>query len=407
MSRSATRSFFDVVSLSLICALAVSCGATPALQAQALPAQESPSTAASTSNSPAAYVYVMSISSNNKVDIYAYSAASTGRLMRVAGSPFSTDLSYGASIAGNRKYLFATDGIDINSYSIASDGALQQVDSVDAQQFNQSNCGGPTALFLDHTGATLYDLDIYGDCANNGYQFFNAHDSTGELNYLGVTAVMSPIFGMPLSFLGNNVYGYGASCYHWYQEIFGFMRNGDGALTDLNINASMPAAKAGQFYCPGLAAADAANHVAVPMQAVSGSTFQAVGTGQLATYTADNSGNLTSTSAYSNMPGVAVATITGISMSPSGKLLAVSGTGGLQVFHFNGAGPITHYTGLLTRSPIDQLDQIAWDNDNHLYAISQSAGKLFVFTITPTNYMQAEGSPYRIASPVHITALPR
>lgn len=407
MSGSATRSSFDVITLSLISALLIGWGATSALQAQAVPAQESYSTAASPTNSPAAYVYVMSVSSSNKGNIYAYSAASTGRLMPVAGSPFSTDLAYGGSIAGNRKYLFATDGIDINSYSVASDGALQQVDSIDAQQFNQSNCGGPMALFLDHSGATLYDLDIYSDCANNGYQSFNAQASSGELNYLGVTAAMSPVFGTPLSFLANNVYGYGASCYHWYQAIFGFMRDSNGTLTDLNINPSMPTAKAGQFYCPGLAAADAANHVAVPMQAMNSSTFQPVGIGQLASYTADNSGNLTSASTYSNMPGVAVATITGISMSPSGKLLAVSGTGGLQVFHFNGANPITHYTGLLTTGPIEQLDQIAWDNDNHLYAINQSAGKLFVFTITPTSFAQAEGSPYLIASPVHITVLPK
>jgi hypothetical protein len=38
-------------------------------------------------------------------------------------------------------------------------------------------------------------------------------------------------------------------------------------------------------------------------------------------------------------------------------------------------------TGLLTT---DEVDQVFWDNDNHLYAIGQAAGKLFVFTGTPT-----------------------
>jgi hypothetical protein len=37
-------------------------------------------------------------------------------------------------------------------------------------------------------------------------------------------------------------------------------------------------------------------------------------------------------------------------MSPSGKLLAVAGTTGLQVFHFNGSNPIKPYTGLLTKN---------------------------------------------------------
>src|ERR1700735_4305561 len=39
------------------------------------------------------------------------------------------------------------------------------------------------------------------------------------------------------------------------------------------------------------------------------------------------------------------------------------------------------------------------DNDNHLYAISRSAGKLFVVTITSTGYRQAAGSPYAVTSP--------
>jgi len=40
-----------------------------------------------------------------------------------------------------------------------------------------------------------------------------------------------------------------------------------------------------------------------------------------------------------------------------------------------------------------------WDNNNHLYAISQSSGKLFVYTITPTGHREAPGSPYTISSP--------
>jgi hypothetical protein len=91
-------------------------------------------------------------------------------------------------------------------------------------------------------------------------------------------------------------------------------------------------------------------------------------------------------------------------MSPSGKLLAVGGTAGLQVFHFNGASPITHDTGLLTTKPIDQF---FWDNANHLYAISRSAGKLYVFTVTPSSATQAPGSPYTIAHPQNIIVQPK
>ncbi len=88
--------------------------------------------------------------------------------------------------------------------------------------------------------------------------------------------------------------------------------------------------------------------------------------------------------------------------SPSGLLLAVGGNG-LEVFHFNGASPITKYTGLLTS---DKIVQLFWDNDNHLYALSASANKLFVFTVTPTSVSQAPGSPYTISNPVALAVLP-
>jgi hypothetical protein len=91
-------------------------------------------------------------------------------------------------------------------------------------------------------------------------------------------------------------------------------------------------------------------------------------------------------------------------MSPSGKLLAVAGPLGLQVFHFNGANPITHYTGLLTK---ENVSQVFWDNANHLYAISTQAGKLFVFTVTPTSVTQAPGSPHNIPAAGSLIVLPK
>jgi hypothetical protein len=90
-------------------------------------------------------------------------------------------------------------------------------------------------------------------------------------------------------------------------------------------------------------------------------------------------------------------------MSPSGQLLAVAGHEGLQVFHFNGSRPVTHYTGLLTKESIGQM---FWDNNNHLYAISNTAGKLLVFTITPTTHQQAQGSPYTVPGAQDIIVQP-
>jgi hypothetical protein len=259
-------------------------------------------------------------------------------------------------------------------------------------------------LFLDHTGTTLYDVDFYGNiCANNTYQSFGINSSTGELTYLAASSP-STQFGVPLSFMANNLYGYGSNCYHFSASVYGFRRNSDGTLTDLSINPPIPVAKQGNFYCTSMAAADRTSHVAISVQQLNGQSWQADGAPQLATYTVDASGNLTTKSTYLNMPKHAVGRLGDIKMSPSGKLLAVAGAAGLQVFHFNGGNPITHYTGLLTKVPIDQ---VSWDNANHLYAISRSAGKLFVFTITPTTFKQAPGSPYTITNPQNAAVLPK
>jgi len=153
-----------------------------------------------------------------------------------------------------------------------------------------------------------------------------------------------------------------------------------------------------------LTTADHANHVVISLQAVDGVTFDPDGPPQLATYTAETSGNLTTKSTRDDMPETDVGSVTDIAVSRSGKFLAVGGTAGLQIFHFNRSDPITRYTGLLTT---DDVSQLFWDNDNHLYAISQSSGKLFVFTTTPTSVSQASGSPYMIRQPTNVTVLPR
>jgi len=355
---------------------------------------------ATPSSTPAAFVYV---SSKPKINykINAFVADSYGRLTRVPGSPFAADVQ---SMEVNGKYLFGTNGIDIHSFSIGPDGALQKVASINAQQFNGYNCGGPTDLFVDRSRATLYDLDYAGnECANNVYQSFSIDGSTGALTYLGVSTA-SVDFQVPLSFIGNNVYAYGSGCFHLEARIYGFKRNGDGTLTDLNIRPPMPVAKPGDFYCTSLVAADATNHAAISVQAYNAQSWQPDGPPQLATYTADGSGNLTTKSTFSNMPEAALQYVTDISLSPSGKLLAVAGAAGLQVFHFHGSNPITRYTGLLTNV---QVDQLSWDNHNHLYGISRSAGKLFVFTVTPTSVRQAPGSPYTITNPQNIAVLPK
>ena len=106
--------------------------------------------------------------------------------------------------------------------------------------------------------------------------------------------------------------------------------------------------------------------------------------------------DLSTASTYTNLPSTAVFSVQTMRMAPSGKLLAVGRHQGLQLFNFTGTSQVTARTGLLTPAEVDQL---TWDNSNHLYAISDLAGKLYVFTVTSTGVTPAPGSPYTITKP--------
>jgi hypothetical protein len=355
----------------------------------------------STGTSVIAYVYISTTPAGGSTnEIEAFSAAPDGALTPVTGSPFQENVT---DMVVNGKYMFAanSNGFDIDSYRIESDGALHYATTTNTAQSGDCNTLGP--LVLDHTGASLYDMDFNGSgCANNTYMSFAVDKSPGELKALGSSSANDWLY-LPISFIGNNVFAYTASCLgNMYWGIYGFERSSSGLLTEISINAAPPKPPADDFYCPSQAAADPTNHVALSMQAVN-DQFNPDGEPQLATYTADAKGNLSTTSTESNMAKTSVVSVTDLEMSPSGKLLAVAGTGGLEVFHFNGSDPVTHYTDNIAQHEIDQM---FWDNENHLYAISRSAEKLYVFTVTPTHYSEAPGSPYTISHPRNIAVQP-
>ena len=80
-----------------------------------------------------AFVYVLSNPSGNNFAINAFSANSNGQLTPVPGSPFAANVQ---TIAANRNYLFGTDGENIYSFSIGSNGALTRISSINGLQFN-------------------------------------------------------------------------------------------------------------------------------------------------------------------------------------------------------------------------------------------------------------------------------
>jgi hypothetical protein len=295
-------------------------------------------------------------------------------------------------MAINGKWLFGGDYGNIESFSVASNGALALADTVATQ-------GDVDNLFLDHTGTWLYINSFDGAYYN--YLSYNIDQSTGQLAFLN-EAGGGPLNHAGLSFIGNNEFAYSATCAE-FPMVFELQRASDGSITESGASAPLPTLPAGYSYCPWFAAADPTDHVAIAVQPMHANGSVA-GPYQLATYTADSSGNLTTTSTFQNMPSVRVGGVSDYWMSPNGKALAVAGFGGLQVFHFNGANPITQFTGLLTSNAVWQ---IFWDNASHLYALSVLAGELYVFTVTEKGVRQAPGSPYAVPGAQNIIVLPK
>jgi hypothetical protein len=387
-----------------VCLLALTtiCASTVLASAQITPSSTGENNSNPPTAAPVAFVYVTSGLGNGSTEIHGYSAASNGALTPIAGSPFPYNVNY---MAVNGAWLFGigagaqdNDG-SIASFSIGSNGALTQK----ASYTLPNNGGGAVSVYLDHTGSTLY-ADYY--TTNNDFLSFSIDQTSGILTQIGDLAG-GPPDNSPVSFIGNNVYAYSSSCYHFGPEIVGVERASSGLLSYISdFNQPFPAEKSGGFYCPWRAAADPTNHIAIAMQPFD-PNWNSDGKQQLAVYTVDSTGNLSTTSTYENMPTTDAGgpwEINDYWMSPSGQFLAVGGSTGLEVFHFNGANPIKKFTGLLTN---DAIAQLFWDNNNHLYAVSPSKGKLFVWTVTSKGAVKAPGSPYSIANAASLIVLPK
>jgi len=352
--------------------------------------------------SPVAYVYV-----SGQTSILAFAASSTGTLTPVPGSPFPGSLSH---MSVNKTYLFGPgdNGKDLYTFAIASDGALKQVSETNAQKYNPYGCGsiGPTQI--DYSGTTLYNQVNAGDCED--VQFIQAFkiENNGELQFIGnsISGIPTDIASLSsVRFLGTNKFAYQTGCAD-DEGLVGpvnevYKRESNGMLTTVAYdNVSPKAETPGDVYCPYLLAGDPTNHLAVAYSLYNANGF--VGIKALASYTADSHGNLTTTNTFENMPLISSET-TAMSISPTGKLLAVGGVG-FHVLHFNGSSPITRDgEGFLNN---EQFLEFGWDSNNHLYALAVDA--LFVFTVTPTSIKESPGSPYTIplASSLIVRAVP-
>jgi hypothetical protein len=361
---------------------------------------------AATTTGPVAYVYVSSNYTGARDQIVGYAAAANGQLTKISGSPFYADV---FSMAVNGKYLFGSDNSssdnfkNIYSYLINANGSLTYKKATSIQVGSGNSCNQAGTLALDHTGADLYVFATGAYCnSEQGYQSFSVNSSTGGLNYLSMSnATEYTMF--PLTVIANNRFAYAFGCNFSVSNISAYQRQSNGALQDIAVTSPLPAGHPPTgFYqeCVANATADATNHLAISVNYNDGNVAD-----QIATYTVNTAnGDLSTASTYTNMPRTAVFSVLTTRMAPSGKLLAVGGTKGLQLFNFTGTSQVTARTGLLTTA---EIDQVTWDNSNHLYAISHPGGKLYVFTVTATGVTQAPGSPYTITKPGRLVVEPK
>jgi hypothetical protein len=381
--------------------------------------------ATATVAAPVAHVYVQT-----GRGVMAYSAAANGALTPVNGSPFP--------VAGqmediSAKHLISVGNTYLHTYPINANGSVgKQIYAINTADYMGSQCGGTSGQgsVLDHTGKYLYvQLNTLNTCAAwqtyqveaNGYlQFIGdvEYDATDE----GGDAISSSV----PTISSNDKFGYGVFpddpyAQNFYCEDFWIHCPYFSAFTrspwqvfeqNYDFRETDPQAPSGMGFIPSAFAnvqADSTGHLAALMTQSNGG-----GVGnppQVASFTIDPSnGSISSSNTYLNMPYVqengddfADGPIV-LAMSPSGKLLAMGGDVGLYIFHFNGAGPATHFGNRLV--PSFWINRLKWDKNNHLYALSYDSTRLFVFTVTPTSIKEAPGSPYHVPNhPYGITGL--
>lgn len=381
---------------------------------------------ATCSGQTVSYVYI-----GTSQGVYLYNADSHGTLSLVSGSPFSIA---GTATGSNGRYFLSQGTNYLHSYPVASNGAIKgQISQINTHLYTGNECGTAQGAVLDHTGHVVYS-QLYSDlpapndaeaCA--ALQSFNVSD-TGILTFLGATEFntetqsgLNTASSTLIALSGSGSYAYSAAFDHGCNvATWEFSRESSGTMISnpQQQYLTVPNTPMGWRWEPFVMTADPTNHLAIAMGAQSGG-FSPCGDvahlTRLASFTIASDGTLATANTFGSLITPQVDPLV-LNMSPSGQFLAIGGaasnpdsygntqTPGLEVFHFNGANPITSYSGVLTTTPINQ---IRWDNNNHMYAVSNSAKKIYVYTVTSSGITAAPGSPFTIpAAPNALVVVP-
>jgi hypothetical protein len=327
---------------------------------------------------------------------YGYSVSADGRLTALAKYP-RPGYFYGVF---SGKYLFQADpdGVHLNTYLIGADGSFTKTHSVLDQATVQ--CGSGCSVWPDvteRTGSSLY-VEVGSYNSGDGWvspETYSIDKSTGELTYVSQGGADWTFFkgGCQLhNFTADDRYAYGTCGSYTPSWIEVASRRPDGSLGPGSIpNVIGPTPPPGIFYGQEAAGTDTENHLAALLTSWTDKLDPINSPTLLVSYTINPDGSLITTNATADMPAISNSRAIG-GLSPSGKLFAVGEQGGVQIFNFNGAAPMTTNGGLI---PTDDPTLMQWDNDNHLFVLSVTQ-KLYVFTVTQTSVVEAPDSPHRI-----------
>jgi 6-phosphogluconolactonase (cycloisomerase 2 family) len=354
----------------------------------------------------ATYLYVSSASSSAN-QITGYSVDTSGSLAPMAGSPFPTQGGTALSLAGTGTTVFGADGYSIFSFSVDTHGALAPASSLAAGKKQDGEpVGGPMQLFFDSSDADLYsfyvNLDGPDSCGYGAYSY----SSSGKLAQTD-TAGGSTENAAMLAFTGNDQYAYTSSASHGEPAITEYARAGNGGLTQVNQDVSFlsPTPPSGAGYLPYGAAADAANHIVIAMGETTEDSFSPNGPWQLAVYTVNSTGKLSTGSTYKNMTTLDVGTtVNWYAFSPDDKYLAVAGGAGVEVFAWNATNATFTAVGS-TQNSGDNFNALAWDANDHLYALSTLSNSLSAYAVSAAGVASVSGSPYAIQNPNSLAVL--
>lgn len=347
--------------------------------------------------STAAFVYESADvpNTNSSVQaIYGYALSSSGQLTPIPGEPFAVGDGINYYTACNGSYLFGISwGTSANptwrsiiTYRIAANGALTKVQTTPAA--NYSSTSGPHYLYgplaLDHSGQFLYvgvtgGPDLYSEYS---VMTFQVNHETGALDFLGET----PFRGQDtatIHFTGNDKYAFDENNYEYLVA---------GNKTLLLLGNATDAGFDGNDLDP-----DPLNNLAVVGK-----------NGQLQSWFVQANGNLTQ---HSSDGETLVRTnlwpddYREMYFSPDGSILALAGFG-LDLYHFNGARPITNYKQLYAPGVFNSqtnttvgtyVSIVAWDNQHHFITLTQNypstgvPGPLYwsIYTATSTSVEQS------------------